>query len=166
MHIICSSLLRFQVFFTPRIHRIVNETQDDKETQRVQLTELFTRVGRVQFFDTCPDCDRDYLFWTSVYFGITGLGRDMKILICYIIAYNSGFYSFDSKYSDIEIQRAMNIHQFRSVIYAVMAIVNLMLSIYLCQIYGAVGSAIGTAISLILANGFYHEHLLSEEVQY
>ena len=35
--------------FTPRIHRIVNETQDDKETQRVQLTELFTRVGRVQF---------------------------------------------------------------------------------------------------------------------
>ena len=54
----------------------------------------------------------------------------------------------------IEIQRAMNIHQFRSVIYAVMAIVNLMLSIYLCQIYGAVGSAIGTAISLILANGF------------
>ena len=29
-----------------------------------------------------------------------------------------------------------------------------MLSIYLCQIYGAVGSAIGTAISLILANGF------------
>jgi O-antigen/teichoic acid export membrane protein len=35
-----------------------------------------------------------------------------------------------------------------------MAFVNLILSIYLCQRYGAIGSAIGTAISLILANGF------------
>lgn len=53
----------------------------------------------------------------------------------------------------IEIQRAKNIHQFRSIIYAVMAGVNLALSIVLCQIFGAVGSAIGTAISLVLANG-------------
>ena len=34
-----------------------------------------------------------------------------------------------------------------------MALVNLVLSIILCQKYGAIGSAIGTAISLILANG-------------
>ena len=43
-----------------------------------------------------------------------------------------------------------------------MALVNLVLSIFLCQKYGAVGSAIGTAISLIFANGlmmniYYHK---------
>ena len=35
-----------------------------------------------------------------------------------------------------------------------MALVNLVLSIFLCRLYGAVGAAIGTAISLVLANGF------------
>ena len=35
-----------------------------------------------------------------------------------------------------------------------MALINLGLSIVLCQKFGAVGSAIGTAISLVLANGF------------
>ena len=35
-----------------------------------------------------------------------------------------------------------------------MAIINLGLSIILCQKYGAIGSAIGTAISLVVANGF------------
>jgi len=52
----------------------------------------------------------------------------------------------------IEIQRAKNKHQFRSIIYGLMAIVNLVLSIYLCQLYGEVGSAIGTAVSFIVAN--------------
>ena len=35
-----------------------------------------------------------------------------------------------------------------------MAIINLLLSIVLCQKYGAIGSTIGTAISLVIANGF------------
>ena len=34
-----------------------------------------------------------------------------------------------------------------------MAFINLGLSIYLCQKYGAVGSAVGTALSLVIANG-------------
>ena len=34
-----------------------------------------------------------------------------------------------------------------------MAVMNLFLSIFLCQKYGAIGSAIGTAISLVIANG-------------
>jgi O-antigen/teichoic acid export membrane protein len=43
-----------------------------------------------------------------------------------------------------------------------MATVNLVLSVFLCQSYGAVGAAIGTAISLIVANGivmniYYHK---------
>ena len=35
--------------FTPRIHKIVNTTKDNIEEQRIQLTELFNRVGRLQF---------------------------------------------------------------------------------------------------------------------
>ena len=62
----------------------------------------------------------------------------------------------------VEIQRAQNKHQFRSVAYIAMALINLLLTISLCQQYGATGAAIGTAVSLILANGlimnvYYHK---------
>ena len=61
----------------------------------------------------------------------------------------------------IEIQRAENKHRFRSIVYLIMAVINLCLSIFLCQRYGVIGSAIGTAFSLIIANGiimniYYH----------
>ena len=35
-----------------------------------------------------------------------------------------------------------------------MALVNLGVSVVFCQWWGAIGSALGTAISLVLANGF------------
>jgi len=43
-----------------------------------------------------------------------------------------------------------------------MAIINLVSTIFLCQYYGAVGAAIGTAASLIICNGiimnvYYHK---------
>lgn len=64
----------------------------------------------------------------------------------------------------IEVQRALNRHQFRSAIYFAMAVVNALVSIPLARRFGCVGSAMGTAISLVLANGlimnvFYHRAL-------
>ena len=53
----------------------------------------------------------------------------------------------------IEIQRALNKHHFRSIVYTAMAFANLGLTILLAPRYGAVGAAVGTAISLVLANG-------------
>ena len=61
----------------------------------------------------------------------------------------------------IEIQRAQDKHKFRAIVYVFMALINVGMSIVLCQKYGAIGSAVGTAISLVLANGliinwYYH----------
>jgi O-antigen/teichoic acid export membrane protein len=53
----------------------------------------------------------------------------------------------------IEIQRAKNLHGFRAAIYLIMAIINVIVSIFLCQKYGAIGAAIGTAISLVVVQG-------------
>ncbi len=53
----------------------------------------------------------------------------------------------------IEIQRAKNMHQFRSIMYFLMAVANLFVSIPLTRTYGPVGAAAGTAISMILGNG-------------
>lgn len=55
--------------------------------------------------------------------------------------------------TSIEIQRAKNLHKFRSWVYVVMAIGNLVLSIPLAIQFGEVGSAIATSITFFLGNG-------------
>ena len=64
----------------------------------------------------------------------------------------------------IEIQRAENRHHYRSVIYGLLAVFNVIVSIYLCQIWGAVGAAIGTGAACVLGQGItmnivYHKKI-------
>ena len=64
----------------------------------------------------------------------------------------------------IEIQRAKNRHQFRSKVYFLMALGNVLISIPLGMRYGGLGCAMGTAISMVIGNGlvmnwYYHTHI-------
>lgn len=146
--------------FVPRIHRIVQETFDNQPEQRRLLTELFIRVGRIQ-----------YLVLALVGSGLLFFGRWFILDIWAGPEYADAYYvtlllALPATVPliqnlGIEIQRAQNRHQFRSIAYLAMAAVNLAMSIVLCQRYGAVGAAVGTAVSLILANGivmniYYH----------
>lgn len=147
--------------FTPRIHQIVNETELDSKEQKEYLTDLFVKVGRIQFL---------ILGWIAS--GLVLFGKQFIVYFWAGINYEDSYYvmvllTLSASIAliqnlGIEIQRAENRHKFRSVAYAIMAIANLLLSIILCQLYGAIGSAIGTALSLILANGlvmniYYHK---------
>lgn len=148
--------------FTPTIHRIVQETKEDVVLRKERLSSVFVKVGRIQF-----------ILLGLVASGIVFFGKD------FIISYWAGAEYKDAYYValflvlpasialiqniGIEIQRAQNKHQFRSIVYLFMAVVNLIISIFLCQRYGAIGCAIGTAIALIVANGiimniYYHCH--------
>ncbi len=148
--------------FTPRIHKIVNSTMNNSSEQRAQLTELFTRVGRLQFMILALIASGIVFFGK---FFITGIwaGKDYNdsYYVALLLVIPASIALIQNL--GIEIQRAENKHQFRSIAYAVMALVNLGLSIVLCQKFGAIGSAIGTAISLVLANGvvmnfYYNRH--------
>ena len=64
----------------------------------------------------------------------------------------------------IEIQRAKNRHQVRSIVYMLVAIGNVMISIPLIMYLGATGAALGTAIATIIGNVlfinyYYQVHL-------
>lgn len=52
----------------------------------------------------------------------------------------------------IEIQRAKNKYKTRSVVYLVISMLNIAFSIPLVKMYGPVGAAIGTALSLVAGN--------------
>lgn len=145
--------------FIPRVHQIVKE-KDNLEDRRTSLTDLFVKVGRIQF-----------LILGLIVTGIIFFGKQF-ILLWAGTGYSEAYYVLLLlcipatvpliQNTGIEIQRALNRHQFRSIAYLFMAILNLVMSIFLCQKYGAVGSAAGTAISFILANGlimnvYYHK---------
>lgn len=148
--------------FTPRIHGIVVECSGNSDLLRERLTSLFVRVGRIQF-----------LLLGLLASGFVFFGKSFIMNIWVGSEYAEAYYvalllmlpatiSLTQNLG-IEIQRAQNKHWFRSVAYGIMALVNLGISIVLCQLYGAVGSAIGTAISLVLCNGlvmnlYYHRH--------
>lgn len=138
--------------FTPRIHLIYNNTDLSAEEKNKRLTDLFIKIGRIQFALLALIASGVVFFGQSFIYYWAGEGYEdayyvallLIIPITVPLCQNVG----------IEIQRAKNKHQFRSIVYLIMAFINLILSIFLCQKYGAVGSAIGTAISLIIANGF------------
>ena len=147
--------------FTPRIHRIVNETTLDSTEQKTRLTDLFVKVGRIQM-----------LILGLVATGLIFFGKTFIVEIWTNEGYEESYYvmlllTLPASIAliqnlGIEIQRAENRHKFRSIAYFIMAIVNLVLSAFLCQKYGAIGCSIGTAVSLILANGilmnlYYHK---------
>ena len=147
--------------FTPKVHRLVNETKHELDKQRSLLTGLFTKVGRLQFMllglIASGLCFFGEYFITRIW---AGEGYNDSYWVALLLILPASIALIQN--IGIEIQRAENKHKFRSIAYAIMALVNLGLSIYLCKIYGAVGSAVGTAVSLILANGiimniYYHK---------
>ncbi len=136
--------------FTPRIHRLYNAYQDEKKRNK-ELTELFVKVGRVQFLILMLIASGIIVFGRAFIRFWVGDGYEDSYYVALLLILPASIPLIQNL--GIEIQRAANKHQFRSVAYLIMAVCNLILTIYLCQLYRAIGAAIGTALSLILANG-------------
>lgn len=135
--------------FAPRVNRIAAE---EKANAAGEFTQLMIRVGRVQ-----------YLILMLIVSGFVVFGR-------YFITNIYSTVEYEEAYPvalllivpavvpliqnlGIEIQRAVNKHQVRAVIYLFMSLVNILISIPLAKAFGPTGSALGTAIGLVVANG-------------
>ena len=143
--------------FIPRVNFIVEKNNDNKA-----LITLFTKVGRIQF-----------LILGLIITGYTIFGREFIALWAgkgYGEAYIIGLFLMIPatipliQNLGIEIQRAKNKHQTRSLVYLFVAIFNTFISIPCIKIWGASGAAVGTAISLtagniLFMNWYYHKKL-------
>lgn len=155
--------------FTPRVHEIVNAYEMDSPEQRSALTEFFVRVGRVQYLLMALLASGVVFFGKPFIQYWAGEGYEDAYYIAIILIIPSVISLTQNV--GIEIQRAENRHHYRSYIYGVMAIANLAISIYLCQIWGGIGSAIGTSIAcvfstIILMNIVYHKKINIDISQY
>ncbi len=148
--------------FVPRVNRIVNQNVEDLTTLRREQTTLFIRLGRLQFFI-------QMLMLTGIiFFGApfirlwAGEGYEnaywVTVLLC------AAFTIPLCQNIGVEIQRAQNKHRLRTVVYAVMTLLNVLLTVVLCRRYGEIGAAIGTALAVtvvdtVFMNIYYHKAL-------
>ena len=148
--------------FTPRVHHMVISTEHNPLEQRKVLTAFFTKVGRMQFLLLALISSGFVLFgqqFLNLWVGPGYKESYYVALACMLpgtipLIQNVG----------IEIQRAENRHHYRSVIYGIIAAFNVAVSIYLCQIWGAAGAALGTGAACILGHGLimnlvYHKQI-------
>lgn len=132
--------------FTPRIHKLANSENSGKE-----IDILFAKIGRIQF-----------MLLLLIFSGFVFFGKRFVLLWAgeeysdayYIALLLMGPVTISLVQGlGIEIQRSMNMHKFRSIAYSLMSIANIFISIPLCIRFGGIGCAMGTAVSVILANG-------------
>lgn len=116
-----------------------------------QITDEFVKVGRIQYYIVFLLASGITLFGKE--FFISWVGKEyitsyyitliLIIPLCIPLIQNLG----------ISIMQAKNMHKFRSILLAIIAIINLFISIPLAKMYGGIGSAIGTAFSILAGNG-------------
>ncbi|MCH5324918.1 MAG: oligosaccharide flippase family protein [Eubacterium sp.] len=136
----------FSAIFTPRVHQMVVNNEPNKK-----ISDLFIRVGRFQF-----------VVLIMVLLGFVAVGYPFVIFwvgeqntAAFVIALLLFIPTILPSIQNlgIEIQRAKNMHHFRSVTYLIVSVVNILLSIPLCMAFGEIGVAIGTAIPVFVGNG-------------
>lgn len=132
--------------FIPRINDIVARDSNNNE----ELTDLFTKIGRIQFIVLALILVGFVLlgkYFIQLWAG-SGYGNSYYVALLLVVPVTVPLI----QNVGIEIQRAKNMHKFRSILYFFIALCNVIISIPLVKNLGEIGAAIGTMISLIVGN--------------
>lgn len=129
----------------PKISKMVA-----KNAKPSELTAEFIKVGRLQYYVIFLMCSGLIMFgkqfiniWVGPAFNESYYVALILIIpLCLPLIQNLG----------ISIMQAKNMYKFRSIILFCIAIANVIISIPLAKVYGSIGSAIGTSISLLVGN--------------
>ena len=129
----------------PKMSKMVakNATSDE-------LTNEMIKVGRIQYYIIFLMCSGLILFGKNFIKIWAGSGFEesyyvsliLIIPVCLPLIQNLG----------ISIMQAMNKYRFRAISMFIMALFNIIISIFLAKKWGAIGAALGTALSLIVCN--------------
>lgn len=134
--------------FIPEANRLAIEESKGKE-----LTNVFTKVGKFN----------NYLM-LLVLSGFFLIGRQFVTLWVgdeYKISYYAALILMLAGYIPavqtlgVNIQNAKNMHRTRSVVYFIVACMNVMASIYFIKLWGVVGTCLGTLLATLLGHGVF-----------
>ncbi len=143
--------------YSPGAYKLIATGKDDKT-----VTEYFASFGRVQLIVM------GYIYMILIAVGKpfirrwTGIYSDTPYYTALLLI--TPLLVTSIQLIGIEIQRAKDMHRFRSVLYVLIAAANIIVSIPLCVKYGEIGCALGTCLSLTIGNVFimniyYHKRV-------
>ncbi|GKU75830.1 lipopolysaccharide biosynthesis protein [Paenibacillus sp. L3-i20] len=131
--------------FLPRVTSIVVKDSDEKG-----LSELFVRVGRIQYIILGLMLSGLILFGKAFIVLWAGPAYSEAYIIALILI--GPFTVPLIQNMGLIILQAQNRLAFRSIMYLIIALGNLAVSIPLAKAYGGIGCAIGTGASMIIGN--------------
>lgn len=131
--------------FVPRIHRMISTPSSAQDVR-----DLFVRVGRIQFL-VLGLVLTGFIFFGRAFIQLWAGGEYVESYAIAVVLMVPVTIPLIQNLG-IEIQKARNLHQFRSWVYFAVALGNVVLSIPLTQRYGAIGAASATAIALVFGN--------------
>lgn len=143
--------------FAPSVNLMIAKNQSIQE-----LDELFVRVGRIQFYVIAlvligyMSIGESFVrLWAGEEYGDAFyIGLILMLSVCVPSFQNVG----------LEIQKAFNKHKARSIVYFLVALLNVALTIPLAQRWGGIGAAGATLIStffgyVVFMNYYYWKHI-------
>jgi O-antigen/teichoic acid export membrane protein len=134
--------------FVPKVNKLINLNKSNTE-----LTDLMIKVGRIQMtllFFVLGGFIVVGKFFIQLWAGNENIDAYYLIIVMVLpsiipLCQNVG----------IEMQKAMNKHVFRSVIYVIFAVLNIVITIFGSIKFGLMGASIGYVIAIIFANGIF-----------
>lgn len=142
----------------PKAAKMETDNASDKE-----FTDMFIKTGRIQYLVMALIIS-GFVLYGKEFIEIMWVGPEYSesyIIACILmipitvpLIQNVG----------LNILQVKNKYKFRVIILAVFAVINVGISIVLSKLYGGIGAAIGTAISMIGGTGicmniFYHKNI-------
>lgn len=134
--------------YIPEVNKLVAEGNNQKA-----ISNLFIRIGRIQAIILLPVL-LGFVFFGKQFVAIWAPAGYEDVYYIVLLLIGPITISYIQNIG-IPIQTAMNKHIVRAIVYSLMAIINVFLSIPLVKLYGAIGSALGTAITVFFANGIF-----------
>ncbi len=129
--------------FLPKVTKLLNENESDQK-----ISDVFLCVSRIQMYVMLLILSGFYIFGRK--FIILWVG-EKYVAAYYIILLIIGPSVIPlTQNIGISVIQAKKIHQFRAIIYLIIAVINILISIPLAKLYGGIGAAIGTAIANLL----------------
>lgn len=131
--------------FIPRVNKMVAEKQGNDV-----LTALFIKIGRVQYVVLSAILGGYLLYGKFFIMKWAGEGYDAAYYVGALVMIPAIIPLIQN--IGIEIQKAKNMHKFRSIVYFIIAFANLGISVPLGKYYGAIGAAFGTTLATVVGN--------------
>jgi len=162
MNLQCSTIV--SGMFLPKITKLLEEKNSDKK-----ISDLFIKVSRIQMYIMLLVLSGFFIFGKS-FIGLWAGEEYIQAYYIVLIIITPSIVPLTQNLG-LSVIQARNRHQFRSVVYIIIAILNVLISIPLAIKYQGIGAAIGSALAnicgqIITMNIFYYKKMYLDIPKY